>query len=167
MTKAMAILIAMDPNKAADVLTGASCTTSLWCGLSNLQEFEPVNECCCACAEMGSSQAASKLILMEVDARNSIIKSMAPRAAANTLTSMEDAMQAICAASEPGSPEVRGLCCAAHAAVVGCADPTRVVRALMAVAVLAGTGTSAGLQARVQPCWQRSYEKRNTAGQSA
>jgi hypothetical protein len=56
---------------------------------------------------MGSTQAASKLILMEADARNSIIESMAPRAAANTLTSMEDAMQAICATSEPGSPEVR------------------------------------------------------------
>lgn len=66
---------------------------------------------------MGSSQAASKLILMEADARNSIIESMAPRAAANTLTSMEDAMQAICAQSEPGSPEVRRL--APHAKPLG------------------------------------------------
>lgn len=29
MKKAMAILLAMDPNKAADVLTGAPCVTSL------------------------------------------------------------------------------------------------------------------------------------------
>lgn len=48
MKKAMAILIAMDPNKAADVLTGAPCTTSLLQGLPNLQEIEPVNKCCCA-----------------------------------------------------------------------------------------------------------------------
>lgn len=65
-------------------------------------------------AEMGASQAASKLIMMDADTRNSIIENMAPRAAANTLTSMEDAMQAL--ASEPGSPEVRCLCCPASLA---------------------------------------------------
>lgn len=56
-------------------------------------------------AEMGAPQAASKLVLMEADARNCIIESMAPRAAADTLTSMEDAVQA--AQMDPGSPEVR------------------------------------------------------------
>jgi hypothetical protein len=55
-------------------------------------------------AEMGAPQAATKLVLMDPDARNSIIESMAPRAAANTLTSMEDALQNIM--SQPGSPEV-------------------------------------------------------------
>lgn len=53
---------------------------------------------------MGAPQAATKLVLMDPDARNSIIESMAPRAAANTLTSMEDALQNIM--SQPGSPEV-------------------------------------------------------------
>jgi hypothetical protein len=43
--------------------------------------------------EMGAPQAADKLIGMDADARNSILESMAPRAAASTLTSMEDAMQ--------------------------------------------------------------------------
>jgi Mrp family chromosome partitioning ATPase len=56
-------------------------------------------------AEMGAAQAASKLVLMDADARNCIIESMAPRAAADTLTSMEDAVQA--AQIDPGSPEVR------------------------------------------------------------
>ena len=53
---------------------------------------------------MGAPQAATKLVLMDPEARNSIIESMAPRAAANTLTSMEDALQNIM--SQPGSPEV-------------------------------------------------------------
>lgn len=66
-----------------------------------------VGVCCVLCVEMGATQAASKLIMMDADTRNSIIENMAPRAAANTLTSMEDAMQAL--ASEPGSPEVRHL----------------------------------------------------------
>lgn len=59
--------------------------------------------------EMGAPQAASKLILMEADARNCIIESMAPRVAANTLTSMEDAVQAAQDAgwSQSGSLEVR------------------------------------------------------------
>jgi hypothetical protein len=43
---------------------------------------------------------------MNADARNSIIESMAPRAAANTLASMEDALQEA-QDGRPESPEVR------------------------------------------------------------
>jgi hypothetical protein len=48
---------------------------------------------------MGAPQAADKLLLMEADARNSILESMAPRTAADTLTSMEDVMAAAAVAA--------------------------------------------------------------------
>jgi hypothetical protein len=54
---------------------------------------------------MGATKAASKLMHMDADARNSIIESMAPRAAANTLASMEDALQQA-QDGRPQSPEV-------------------------------------------------------------
>jgi hypothetical protein len=50
---------------------------------------------------------------MDADARNSIIESMAPRAAANTLASMEDALQQAQDA-RPESPEVC-VCVCSHA----------------------------------------------------
>lgn len=65
---------------------------------------------------MGASKAATKLMHMDADARNSIIESMAPRAAANTLASMEDAVQqAQVDGDRPQSPEVG--CGAAYMAV--------------------------------------------------
>ncbi len=44
-------------------------------------------------AQLGASGAAAKLMGMSPDARSSIIESMAPRDAAVTLVSMEDALQ--------------------------------------------------------------------------
>lgn len=61
--RAMQVLLAMDSSKAADVLT-----------------------------EMGSAKAAEQLIQLDADARNCILESMAPRAAASMLVSMEDAL---------------------------------------------------------------------------
>jgi hypothetical protein len=48
---------------------------------------------------------------MDADARNSIIESMAPRAAANTLASMEDALQQQAQDGRPQSPEVCRRAC--------------------------------------------------------
>lgn len=105
MKKAMAILIAMDPNKAADVLTGGGlfCSRCRCCCGAVLAVCMATTYHCADCkhatsttplcdsilfcritctikpTEMGAPQAANKLILMEADARNSIIESMAPR----------------------------------------------------------------------------------------
>ena len=62
--KALAVLLAMDPNRAAEVLV-----------------------------EMGAAAAAQKLVAMDPDARNCIIENMAPKAAAITLVSMEDLLE--------------------------------------------------------------------------
>ena len=60
----------------------------------------------CAVAEMGAPKAASKLVLMDSDARNSIIESMAPRVAAVTLTSMGDSLAAAGEGGRRSSAEV-------------------------------------------------------------
>jgi flagellar motility protein MotE (MotC chaperone) len=47
-------------------------------------------------AVLGAEGAAEKLMGMDARARASIIESMAPRDAAGTLVSMEDALQVCC-----------------------------------------------------------------------
>ena len=67
-------------------------------------------------AALGAEGAAEKLMGMEPQARASIIESMAPRDAANTLVSMEDALQV-----GPAEMSLCALCEASMAHVLRCA----------------------------------------------
>lgn len=140
--KAMAILVAMDPNKAADLLTGA-CTCMRAAGsrqrLHSATHFTGATHCLrmlprpfVLAAEMGPPHAASKLVLMDADARNSIIESMAPRVAAVTLTSMGGSLTAAGEGGRPGSAEV----CLRTAAVLGYACSAALPSLLTAVCAL-------------------------------
>jgi hypothetical protein len=101
---------------------------------------------------MGAPQAASKLVFMDADTRNSIIESMAPRAAAHTLTSMEDALQAAQEAglSEPGSPEV----CVCG----GGAEPQHITKPNYKTFVMGGRGSAVAVQWDIVYCQHMCHD---------